>query len=114
MFENFKEKLQQKIDEFDWMQDEDKVKAKKKALQTQSHIGFPDVLSDQRELENMYSNVIQNSFYQFFGTCQFCSFRASKFRNMIFKLTVCFSLISRTETVCCGTCYKQITSINTS
>ena len=58
MFENFKEKLQQKIDEFDWMQDEDKVEAKKKALQTQSHIGFPDVLSVQRELENMYSKEI--------------------------------------------------------
>ena len=58
MFENFKEKLQQRIDEFEWMQDEDKVEAKKKALQTQRHIGFPDVLSDQRELENMYSKVI--------------------------------------------------------
>ena len=58
MFENFKEKLQQRIDEFDWMQEEDKMEAKKKVLQTQSHIGFPDVFSDQRELENMYSNVI--------------------------------------------------------
>ena len=67
MFENFKNKLQDRIDEFEWMDDEDKIEARKKAQQTISHIGFPDILSDQSDLEDMYTHV---RFFKLLSICQ--------------------------------------------
>ena len=57
MFDNFKNKLQGRIDELEWMDDEDKAEAKKKALQTICHAGYPDILSDETDLVDMYTHV---------------------------------------------------------
>lgn len=57
MIESIREEFMHIVDEIDWMDSETKEDAKRKALNMQVYMGFPEYILDSVQLDKEYEHV---------------------------------------------------------
>lgn len=70
MIHNIRAAFNELLADIHWMDDETRAVAKEKADAMNERIGYPEILTNDEELEKEYSNVFTNPIFDYFD-CEF-------------------------------------------